>query len=223
MKQSKQDFGLVTENWLEQRSRWPSSGKHILAQYDTDSIVVYQAYRPEIADWAVAHQAFGGPWSFDRMSWIKPNFLWMMYRCGWASKPGQERVLAVTLRRSGFDEILGRAKNAKAPANHTTASWREILRSSDVRLQWDPDHGPDGTKCERRAIQLGLRGEPLRSYASDWVIRIDDITDWVHVQREVLSRGCAEELVIPREEIYRPPTEAAMNVGLEQAFHGETG
>ena len=29
----------------------------------------------------------------------------------------------------------------------------------EVRLQWDPDHTPDGCKEKRRAIQLGLKGK----------------------------------------------------------------
>ncbi|WP_422570328.1 DUF4291 family protein, partial [Erwinia billingiae] len=29
------------------------------------------------------------------MTWIKPSFLWMMYRSGWGMKdPGQKRILA---------------------------------------------------------------------------------------------------------------------------------
>jgi uncharacterized lipoprotein YddW (UPF0748 family) len=43
------------------------------------------------------------------MSWIKPNFLWMMFRCGWGTKPGQEVVLAVRMQRAGFDRILAAA------------------------------------------------------------------------------------------------------------------
>ena len=54
---------------------------------------------------------FGGPlFSYSRMSWIKTNFLWMMYRCGWAAKKGQERVLAVWITREGFQEILSNAE-----------------------------------------------------------------------------------------------------------------
>ncbi len=45
----------------------------------------------------------------ERMTWIKPSFLWMMYRSGWATKPGQERVLAVELLRSGFEQALSEA------------------------------------------------------------------------------------------------------------------
>ena len=60
-----------------------------------DHLTVYQAYPPEIADAAVAAGRFVPPFKRERMTWIKPSFRWMMYRCGWATKPGQERVLAV--------------------------------------------------------------------------------------------------------------------------------
>lgn len=45
------------ECYVGQRDKhWPKEGRHILAQYDEDSIVVYQAYCPEIAKYAVEHQ-----------------------------------------------------------------------------------------------------------------------------------------------------------------------
>lgn len=45
------------QSYVEQRDReWPLEGRHILAQYDDNSIVVYQAYCAEIADYAVKHQ-----------------------------------------------------------------------------------------------------------------------------------------------------------------------
>lgn len=48
------------KSYVEQRDKdWPKEGRHILAQYDDDSIVVYQAYCPEIADYAVKHQKYG--------------------------------------------------------------------------------------------------------------------------------------------------------------------
>lgn len=73
---------MITEHYTRQRQHWPADGRHILAQYDDTSLVVYQAYRPAIADFAVKHQRFGGEFSYTRMSWIKPNFLWMMFRAG---------------------------------------------------------------------------------------------------------------------------------------------
>src|SRR5262249_23601423 len=77
---------LRTEACRSQIARWPRSGRHILAQYDASTVVVYQAYAPEIGRFAAEHGWFGGPFSYERMSWVKPNFLWMMYRSGWGTK-----------------------------------------------------------------------------------------------------------------------------------------
>ena len=97
---------------------------------------------------------FGGPkFSYSRMSWIKTNFLWMMYRCGWATKPGQERVLAVRITREGFNHILTMALTGQDEKE------KGLKQKSQVRLQWDPDHTPSGAPHKRRAIQLGLRDE----------------------------------------------------------------
>jgi hypothetical protein len=38
------------------------------------------------------------------LTWIKPPFLWMMYRCGWATKPGQETVLDVAITLLYFQD-----------------------------------------------------------------------------------------------------------------------
>ena len=98
---------MKTEPYLEQFWRWPKTGRHVLAQFDDSSVVVYQAYRPSIGEFAAEHGHFGGPdFSLSRMSWIKPNFLWMMYRCGWASKERQQMVLAIRLSRAFFDTLL---------------------------------------------------------------------------------------------------------------------
>src|SRR3974390_3276628 len=99
-------MNLLTEPYLVQNARLPKTGRHILAQFDDESVIVYQAYRPAIGHFAAQHGYFGGEFSLNRMSWIKPNFLWMTYRSGWGTKEGQEVTLAVRLRRAAFDEIL---------------------------------------------------------------------------------------------------------------------
>lgn len=190
-----------TEPYSEQQKHWPTSGKHILAQYNDQTIVVYQAFCPEIAKYAIANQRFGGSkFSFTRMSWIKTNFLWMMYRCGWASKPSQEHVLAIWIKRENFDEILSKAYTAQAQK-------REGIQQEDVRvrLQWDPDHTPGGSKEERRAIQMGLRGEMLRKYATDWIVRIEDITPTVlqQAQRMKEEKGSLDDILVARERVYQ--------------------
>src|SRR3954466_4989071 len=83
--------------------------RHVRAKFSAETIVVYQAYPPPIADAALAAGTFVAPFKRERMTWIKPSFLWMMYRSGWATKPGQERVLAVTITRAGFEWALAHA------------------------------------------------------------------------------------------------------------------
>ena len=195
---------LPTRPWVDQRRDWPSTGRVLLAHHDSTTVVVYQAFRPEIAEHAVRYQRFGGPFSLDRMSWVKPGFLWMMYRSDWARKPGQERILAVRLPRSAFESILAAAvpsgfERVRYP---DTAAWRTAIRESDVRVQWDPDHDPQGRPLERRVIQLGLRREALRRYARDWPVEIRDITDFVAGQRDSVARHGPERLQIPIETTY---------------------
>src|SRR5262249_6513516 len=49
---------LRAELYVEQASRWPSKGKHILAHYAAETIVVYQAYRSSIGEDASNNGAF---------------------------------------------------------------------------------------------------------------------------------------------------------------------
>ena len=68
------------------------------------------------------------------MSWIKPNFLWMMYRSGWATKESKERILAIRLRRSFFDELLGAAvPSSFDPERYgSREDWQRAVAQSEV-------------------------------------------------------------------------------------------
>lgn len=192
---------LLTESYLEQtRQFWPEHGRYILAQFDDEYIVVYQAFGKEIATYAVENQRFGGAaFSFERMSWIKTNFLWMMYRCGWASKKNQNRVLAIWIPRHAFENILSNAYS-------TSLQKTKKLENSDieVRLQWDPDHSPTYEKCSRRAMQLGLKGQILKNYGTTWIHKIEDITPFVLKQKKILDHSGEKSLLVSSERVYVP-------------------
>ena len=206
---------LKMELYADQLERWPRDGRHILAQFDEGSVVVYQAYSHSIGTFAARHGYFGGDFKFNRMSWIKPNFLWMMYRSGWGTKPGQEVTLAIRMQRDGFDNILAQAVHSTfVPEVYSThEAWKERLALSPIRLQWDPDHDPKGTKQDRRAIQLGMSGEVLKKYAREWIVEIEDISDFVTSQREHALKG-NRDLVTPQEEIY-PVRDEAVFISLQ--------
>ncbi len=76
-----------------------------------------------------------------RMTWIKPSFCWMMYRCGWTTKPGQERVLAIRVTRAGFEWALAHSclSHYQNPPHGSREEWEARRSASPVRVQWDPE------------------------------------------------------------------------------------
>jgi hypothetical protein len=73
-------------------------------------------------------------------------------------------------------------------------------------MQWDPDHDPSGAPQPRRAIQLGLRGEMLRAFATTEMREVIDVTAFVHEQAKLLG---SPELRMPVERPYEPASNAA--------------
>lgn len=196
---------ITTEKYHASKKRLPATGQHIIGHQTKEEIVVYQAYKPSIANYAIQHQCFGGnDFSFSRMSWIKPNFLWMMFRCGWAEKEKQERVLALWINKSDFEKILLNAVQSSFKENQHEdyTQWKASLTESDVRLQWDPDHDPYGNKLTRKAIQIGLRGKTLEHFVQHQINCIEDITDFVCDQRELLRKNTLDDLLIPVENVW---------------------
>jgi hypothetical protein len=195
---------LATATYLTQQAEWPQSGEHILAHYDADTVIVYQAYRPAIGRFAAKHGYFGGPdFSLSRMSWVKPNFLWMMYRSGWGTKEGQDVTLALRIRRKFFDSLLAAAvPSSFDPARSASReAWQAAIAASEVRLQWDPDHAPSGAKQERRAIQLGLRGCMLAAFAREELVEVLDLSSFVEAQRPS-AQDEDPPLLTPLERVY---------------------
>jgi hypothetical protein len=209
---------LSTELYTVSRQFLPVDGQHIVAHQTETQVVVYQAYNPAIAQFAVENQYLGGPsFSYGRMSWIKPNFLWMMYRCGWASKENQERVLALWLAKTAFEEILGQAAFSTFTAGNYESEevWKRELATKNVRLQWDPDHSPYGGKLTRRALQLGLKNDTLEQFGKHQVTRIEDITDFVQQQKTHVDNRQLEHLYVPQERVYSMTnTSLAQQIGL---------
>jgi len=152
------------------------------------------------------------------MTWIKTNFLWMMFRSGWGDKSNQERTLAIWLKRESFDRILSQAvQSTFEPKMHSTQKeWNKAVKNSNIRLQWDPDHHPSGAKHPlRRAIQLGLRNVETFVNGED-ILEIQDISDFVKSQHSCYSTGTFETLVTPKEIVYTVKPEIAKSLGVSE-------
>ena len=188
--------------------------RQVRARYDAHAITLYQAFSPAIADAAVAAQRFVAPFSLERMTWVKPSFLWMMERCGWATKPLQERVLAVRLPRERFEALLAQAVLTSVERGDAE-TWRAALAVSPVRVQWDPERGLRGEKRSVRSLQVGI-GRPLAAeYATAWVTGIDDVTPLVKRLAALRRDGewARAERLLPVERPYPLPDALARRLG----------
>ena len=184
--------------------------REIRALHDDETITVYQAYSPAIAVPAVAGQRFTAPFKLDRMTWVKPSFLWMMYRCGWATKEGQEHVLAVRLTRSGFDEAYSSAclSHYVPDVHESRAAWARQLKHSQVRVQWDPERSLRLAPLPYRSLQLGLSGDAVHRYVHEWTAGITDVTGLAREIHALVRAGDldAAQALLPAERPYRPAT-----------------
>ena len=145
------------------------------AEWDGEGVYFYQAFNDDIADYALAHQRFGGA-AFKplRMTWIKPSFAWVLYRSRYAKKHSQNRILKVKLTHVAVAELL-----ALCQCKHGGGG-------SKGRVQWDPErdimHGNGAKQHEprkmlrRRAIQIGLSHELSLHYVRS-VVSIQDVTE----------------------------------------------
>ena len=136
----------------------------IRASFTETTIKVYQAYPISISSAAVKAGRFVPPFKIERMTWIKPSFLWMMYRSGWASKPGQERILEIEITREGFNWALANSVlSSYFPGLYDNHSeWQRLLKDSSVRIQWDPERDLLLNRLPYRSIQIGLSGVAVR-------------------------------------------------------------
>lgn len=198
---------------------WPDRGQVILAQYDAESVVVYQAVSPGVARRVTASGSLGGEgFNAERMQWLATSFFWQMHRSEWATAPGQQRVLALWVQRAAFDALLARAEHSRfEPGVYADeAAWQATLDVSEVRVQWEADYPPHGPKLRRRAFLLGLRGEALRGLAGDWLLHLEEITAFVRQQAEF--REAPELLFTPAQRIYPVPDAAvAQRLGLDKS------
>lgn len=192
----------------------------IRAQYDDETITVYQAYNMGIARAAVESQTFVSPFKKDRMTWIKPSFLWMMYRAGWGYKENQERILAVKMKQSGFNAALASACLSSFDATVYTdyEAWQLALKNAPVRVQWDPEKDPLLRPQNYKSVQIGLSGTAVDQYLADWIVEITDITENCKSIHQLILENKLEEAtqMLPVEKRYILPADIAATINSDQ-------
>lgn len=183
-----------------------SEQKQIRSFFNDQTIRVYQAYSDAIADAALKHGTFiSPPFKIDRMTWIKPSFLWMMYRAGWGYKdPQQKRILAIDISHEGFNWALMHSCESRSPALLNKKQWQELKQKFPVRIQWDPERDINLQPLPYRSIQIGLSKIAVNLYINQWIKKITDITPLAHSIHTCIQAGEIEQAkkMLPEERIY---------------------
>lgn len=183
--------------------------RQIRAVHTERTVTVYQAYAPALGLPAAREGRFPAAWKRERMTWIKPSFLWMMYRCGWGAKADQETVLAVEIDRAGFDWALQNAclSHYDRDEHADRDVWKRQLRAAPARVQWDPERDLRLRPLPHRSLQLGLAGEASRRYADEWTVAIRDVTPLARRIHALVRSGdtAAAAALLPEERPYPAP------------------
>lgn len=190
--------------------------RQIYASYDQTGIYVYQAFKPSTVKAALAKGTFGEGFRLNRMTWIKPSFGWMLYRSGYATKPGQEAILKIKLSHEGWLAILeqGIETSFNLHIYPDKQAWKQALENADVRFQWDPDRFLDGRKRKCRALQVGIKGQVIQRYVDEWIIGLQEVTDLAHAIKAALDND--EPLPhVPEETRYEVGEHLAKRLGIE--------
>jgi hypothetical protein len=189
----------------------------IRATYDRNTITVYQAYNNAIAKTAVQNQTFtSSPFKKERMTWIKPSFLWMMYRSGWATKENQEHILAIRIKREGFEWALENSclSHFDSSVHSSYEAWKVEIKKNPVRIQWDPEKDILLQSLPFRSIQIGLSGLAVEKYITNWIVHIDDITKKCKNIHQLIDKGQIEQAkdLLAVEQLYPLPSNIALNI-----------
>jgi len=183
--------------------------RRIRALHTDTTVTVYQAYSPALGLPAVRDGRFPAAWKRERMTWIKPSFLWMMYRCGWGEKADQETVLAIEIGRSGFDWALRNAclSHYDRDEHADREVWQRELKGAPARVQWDPERDLGLRALPYRSLQLGLAGVASRRYADEWTVAIRDVTPLAREVHALVRAGetAAAAALLPEERPYPAP------------------
>lgn len=143
----------------------------------------------------------------------------MMYRCVWARKPNQERVLRIEIDRAGFQWALAHsALGHFQPGVHADRDqWRAEVAACPVRVQWDPDRSVLLEPQPWRAIQVGLSGQAVSRYVDHWIVDIADVTELARSTHSAVREGRIEEVErqVSAERPYPLPEHLRRRVGAD--------
>lgn len=193
--------------------------QEIRAEFDTKTITVYQAYNKLIAVPAIKNNKFEKPFSFTRMTWIKPSFLWLMERSNWGNKSNQEYILGIKIKLEYWEKALSLGVLTDPDKNIYSSGyeWEKQFKNAKVHIQWDPERTLKGGKLQERTIQVGISRFLIEEYNNDWIEEIIDVTPLVKKMNALRKVGKYKEVkrFLPKERVYPLNNEISKRIGIK--------
>lgn len=192
--------------------------QEIRASYDRETITVYQAYNKQIALNAIKNNRFESPFSFNRMTWIKPSYLWLMERSNWAKKPNQEYILGIKLKRPFWEKALslGVLTHPNSAVYASGFDWEQQFRDALVHIQWDPERTLKGGKLNERTIQVGISRQLIEEFNNESIAEITDLTALTKkiYQLKLAGKYAAVKRLLPKERVYPLAVDVEKRIGI---------
>ncbi len=186
--------------------------QEIRAEFDKETITMYQAYNKNIALPAIKNNKFEKPFSFNRMTWIKPSFLWLMERSNWGNKSNQEYILGIKIKRASWEKALslGVLTDPDKEVYANGYEWEKQFKAAKVHIQWDPERTLKGGKLNERSIQVGISRFLIEEFNHEWISEIVDLSPLVKKIYLLRKAGKYQEAkrLLPKEKLY--PVDAAI-------------
>lgn len=144
----------------------------------------------------------------------------MMYRSGWGLKDdGQCRILAIDISKEGFEWALINSLLSHQAAHEfeNKEEWRRLKEDTPVRIQWDPERDLNLEPLEHRSIQVGLTGEAVLYYTSEWIENISEMSELALQIQRLVKMGDLERAsaLLPTESEY--PLSEDLILGLQMS------
>jgi hypothetical protein len=193
--------------------------QEIRAEFDKKTITVYQAYNEEIALPAIKNNKFENPFSFNRMTWIKPSYLWLMERSNWGEKSNQDYILGIKIKRECWEKALslGVLTHPDKDVYASGFEWEKQFSEAKVHIQWDPERTLRGEKLEERSIQVGISRFLIEEFNNEWIAEIINLTPLTKKINQLRKIGKHKEAkkLLPQEKNYPLDSQIEKRIGIK--------
>ncbi|XP_045207003.2 uncharacterized protein LOC123559349 [Mercenaria mercenaria] len=123
---------------------------------------------------------------------LHTSFVQTMISCEWGKKSGHEKVLAISVKREGFEELLRTYVDDK----------KNNQKTGDVKVEWNPDKSPTGGLLKRYVPEIVIRGRLLQKFNKCWTLNVKDMSVYVEHLRRFMETGKSSRIWTPKESVY---------------------